>query len=379
MFGYCRRALLCPNLFPIISNRTTTLPIPTPSYLLLQFFSSSKEEHSFTFNYLVNNCGLSPETASKISKQVHLNNSDRPDSVLALFTSHGFSNAHLHGIIRTCPKLLSFDPNKTVLPKFNFFLSKGASSSDLVQIVTKNPFVLYQSLENTITPCYDFVKRFLLSDEFTLSSVRRYACLIYSKYVAHNIQLLLEIGVSESNVAYMLRNWPSPVTESPSLFKKVVEEVMELGFNPKSTLFIVAVRAKVMKVMWKRRINLYNKWGWSEEIAVSAFVKYPWCMLASRNKIEAVMEFWVNHMGWDSMVLAKYPILLMMSLEKRIIPRAFVLQFLQSRGLIKDVILLTPFRVTENEFLQKFVNRFEEEATQLLKLYTDAMQVAPLK
>ncbi|KAJ1414243.1 Transcription termination factor, mitochondrial/chloroplastic [Sesbania bispinosa] len=363
-------ALLCPNLNPIIRFRTT-LPIPTPSSLLLQHFSSSKE-HSFTFNYLVKNCGFSPETASRLSNRVRLNNSDRPDSVLALFRSHGFSNAQLCGIIRTSPNLLTYDPNKTILPKFNFLLSKGASSSDLVHIVTKNPTVLHSSLENTISPCYDLVKRFRLSDESTLVSIKASACLIYSKNLTQNIQLLLDNGVPESKVAlfFRVRNGSYTITEHHALFKKAVEEVKELGINPNKSIFIVAVRAKIKKeCVWERRINLYKKWGWSEEIIVSAFVRYPWCMLAYDNKIEAVMEFWVNHMGWSSLILAKHPLLITLSLEKRVIPRALVLQFLQARGLIKDAKSISYYTVNEKKFLQKFVNCFEEEASQLLKLY----------
>ncbi|KAJ1414240.1 Transcription termination factor, mitochondrial/chloroplastic [Sesbania bispinosa] len=371
MFGFYCRALLCPNLNPIIRFRTT-LPIPTPSSLLLPQHFSSSNEHSFTINYFVNICGFSPETASRLCNRVRLDNSDRPDSILALFRSHGFSNAQLFGIIRTCPKLLSFDPNKTILPKFNFLLSKGASSSDLVQIVTKNPRFLYLSLENTMTPCYDLVKRYTLSDDSTMLCIKACASIMYSKNPAQNIPLLLENGVPESKIDFMLQNWSYMVIVDPAIFKKAVEEVKELGFNPSTVIFIVAVRAKLMrKSLWERKIDLYKKWGWSQEVFLSTFVRYPWCMMASEEKIEAVMEFWVNHMGWESLMLAKHPQILCLSLEKRVIPRAFVLQFLQSRGLIKDAKMATPFKVSEKLFLQKFVNCFKEEASQLLKLYEE--------
>ncbi|XP_057432932.1 uncharacterized protein LOC130725746 [Lotus japonicus] len=352
----------------LCSNLNITI-IRTPSFL--QHFSTS-EQHSFTTNYLINNFSFSPETASNLSTRVRLDNSDRPDSVLALFRTHGFSNPQLSQIIQSYPKLLSSDPIKSILPKFNFLLSKGASTSDLVQIVTKNPSVLKQSLANTITPCYDFLKRFLVSDESTIYSIKYCPCLIYSKLPSINVQMLLENGVPESKVALILRRWGHIVSEHHPIIKKAVEEVKRLGFNPASTFFIVAVIAKMMNdSLWQRKTDLYKKWGWSEEVIVSAFVRHPWCMQASEKKIESVMEFWVNHMGWDSLVLAKQPILLTLSLEKRVIPRAFVLQFLQSRGLIKDAKSPTTFKLTDDMFLQKFVNCFEDEASQLLKLYEE--------
>ncbi|XP_057433953.1 uncharacterized protein LOC130726669 [Lotus japonicus] len=365
MFGvFHRRAMLCSNL-----NITITIT-RTPSFL--QHFSSSKQ-HSFTTNYLINNLTFSPETASKLSTRVRLKNSDQPNSVLALFRTHGFSNTQLSKIIQTFPKLLSFNPNKTVLPKFNFLLSKGASTSDLVQIVTKNPSVLKQGLANTITPCYDFLKRFLVSDESTIYSIKYCPCLIYSKLPSINVQLLLQNGVPESRIAFLLRSYFYSACKQPDVFKKVVEEVKGLGFNPKSTHFIVAVTTKLMgSSLWERKVDLYKKWGWSEEVIGSAFLRNPCCMWTSMDKIEAVMEFWVNGIGWDSLMLAKYPVLFTSSLEKKIIPRAFVLQFLQSRGLIKDV-KSAPFKLTDDMFLQKFVNCFEEEASHLLKLYEEKM------
>ncbi|XP_057432931.1 uncharacterized protein LOC130725745 [Lotus japonicus] len=362
MFGVLnRRALLCPNL-----NITI---IKTPSFL--HHFSSSKQ-HSFTTNYLINNFNFSPETASTISTRVRLTDSQNPDSILALFKSHGFTNSQLSRIIQSYPKLLSSDPNKTVLPKFNFFLSKGASNSDLVKIVTRNPFVLHLGLETTITTCYDFLKRFLVSDESTIRSLKYCTCLIYSKHTSVNVQVLLENGVPESKIAFLLRSCAYSACEQPDNFKKAVEEIKEMGFKPNSTVFMVALSAKMLNAMWERKIALYKKWGWSEEVVVSAFARYPWCMLASEEKIDTMMEFLVNRMGWDSLVLSKTPILLLLSLEKRVVPRSFVLQFLQSRGLVKDVKSATPFRISEKKFLQKFVNCFEEEeAAQLLKLYEE--------
>ncbi|CAL5183782.1 unnamed protein product [Lathyrus oleraceus] len=372
MFCYnIRRSLLYRN------NLTFTTSSPILHLLLKPFSSSSSKNHTFTLNYLIQNLAFSPQTASKISTKVLLHNSQNPDSVLALFKTYGFSNSQISSIIKKCPKLLIFNPNKTILPKLHFFLTKGASTSDLIQIVTKNPRFLYLSLQNSITPSYDLVKKFLLSDQSTIASIKIYPCFICSKTPSQNIQFLLQNGVPESKVVtFLLQNRNNLLTQNPPLFKKVVVELMELGFNPKTTFFTVALGAKIMKPIWETKIGLYKKWGWSEENIVSAFVMYPWCMLTSESKIEASMSFFVNHMGWDSLVLAKNPILLSLSLEKRVIPRAFVLKFLESKGLIKYAKLAAPFKVSEDLFLKRYVNRFKEESSQLLKLYEEKKYVS---
>jgi mTERF domain-containing protein len=92
--------------------------------------------------------------------------------------------------------------------------------------------------------------------------------------------------------------------------------------------------------------------------------------------MNAVMNFWVNHLGFDSLDLARAPGILQLSLEKRIIPRGLVVQFLNSKGLRqKDASIHTPFRVSEKLFLEKFVNRFAEHSSDLLKLYEEKMNL----
>ncbi|TKY71995.1 transcription termination factor [Spatholobus suberectus] len=142
---------------------------------------------------------------------------------------------------------------------------------------------------------------------------------------ARNIQILLHSGDPESKVVILLRYWASLLVASASAFENAVGEVKELGFRPNKTLFLVALRAKlVRKSLWERKIELYNKWGWSEEI-----------------------------------VVCEEPAV------------AFVLQFLLSKGLVKDVNWVAAFIVSEMVFLQKFVVCFEKEASQFLKLYEE--------
>ena len=94
-------------------------------------------------------------------------------------------------------------------------------------------------------------------------------------------------------------------------------------------------------------------------------------MLTSKEKLNAVMSFWIGQLGWDSSALQASPILFGYSLEKRTIPRALVIQYLLSKGLMKeDASLFTPFTLTDKMFLQKFVTCFgEEETSRVLKLY----------
>jgi mTERF domain-containing protein len=102
----------------------------------------------------------------------------------------------------------------------------------------------------------------------------------------------------------------------------------------------------------------------------NAFKKQPNIMLRSPDKLNAVMRFWIKQFGWDPLVLLAAPDIFGFSIEKRLIPRASVVQYLLSKGLMKkDASLVTPFYLTDELFRQRYVNRFKEEAYRLLKLY----------
>lgn len=55
-------------------------------------------------------------------------------------------------------------------------------------------------------------------------------------------------------------------------------------------------------------------------------------MLASINRINLVMSFWVNQVGLDALALAKETRVFGLSMERRIIPRAAVMQFLMRKN-----------------------------------------------
>ncbi|XP_031285812.1 uncharacterized protein LOC116144509 [Pistacia vera] len=96
-------------------------------------------------------------------------------------------------------------------------------------------------------------------------------------------------------------------------------------------------------------------------------------MVTSVDKIMGVMDHFVNKMGWEPSVIMKQYNLLTLSLEKRIIPRASVLQYLSSTGLLKNNPYkeVASFRLPEETFLQRFVNCYDE-APWLMKLYREA-------
>ncbi|XP_028784122.1 uncharacterized protein LOC114740157 [Neltuma alba] len=350
---------------------------PSPAFSLKFSTGSSPDNHSFTVSYLINSLGFSQEAALNASERVRFETSVKPDSVVSFFRSHGFSESLIHDLIRRDLSLLLCNPCNKILPKFEFLLSKGASTSDIVLMVHKSPRFLKRSLSNHIIPSYELLLGFLHTDEATIDCIKCYPDILYGPRLIQNIELLLKNGVSRTNITLILKRRPRSLSRTDDL-AKMVEEIECLGFDPSNSTFYVALLAKISlgKSHWEAKVGVFKRWGWSEEAWSESFRRQPHIMLTSKDKIDAILSFLSNHLGWDPLILAKKPNLLIYSLKRRIIPRAAVLDYLQSEGLIENKAGLTvPFEIPEKQFLERFVKRYEEHNYHLLKLYEEKKEL----
>ncbi|KAF3968347.1 hypothetical protein CMV_007753 [Castanea mollissima] len=350
-----------------------------PSLSLKYISSTTTNEQPFAVSYLIKTLGFSPEAALSASKYVHFENPEKADIVVSFFKNHGFSQIQITNLVRRLPSVLISDPDKTLLPKIDFFSSKGIPSPDLAKLFSGYPALLKTSLEKQIIPSFDFLKNLLQSEAKTIEAIKRFTGMLkcnVETLVAPNINTLRENGVPESNIVTLLQYQPRAFVVNPVRFREIVEEVKEMGFNPSRLKFALAVFAlrAMSKSTWERKVDVYKKWGLSENDIFLAFGRHPWCMMASEDKIMRAMDFLVNKMGMDSSLFIKRPGLVSLSLEKRLIPRGFVFQGLLSKGLVKkDFNMYLLFECPERTFVQKYIMPHKEEASELLKLYKEKM------
>ncbi|KAF7836607.1 transcription termination factor MTERF8, chloroplastic-like [Senna tora] len=316
---------------------------------------------SFTVSYLVDTFGFSFDDATSISKYVNLETREKPDLVVSFLKNQGFSHAQIVRFIREVPVCLRFDPVKTFLPKIEFFKSKGVSSSDIPKVISSCPNIMKRSLSKQIEPSFDFFRNLVKSDDMFVNIVKEYSGILLdiNTHAVPNLKVLREVGVPESNIIKLLKTFPRALTKVPPRFKEIVEEVKKLGFHPSSTLFVWAVYTltSLSKSTWAKKSEAYKKWGWSDNDILLAVRRFPFCMKISEDKIDVTMEFLVNNMGCESSAVLRYPQILSLSLNKRIVPRASVFQVLLSKGLVKQKSSLAIFVYTETIFM----NRANEE------------------
>ncbi|KAJ4727620.1 Mitochondrial transcription termination factor family protein [Melia azedarach] len=333
------------------------------------------EEFSFTVSYLINSCGLSPETAKSAAKRVKFQSAEKPDSVLKVLKDRGFTNIQIAKLIRVRPNLLVAHPERSILPKLEFLNSIGITDAELADVCSSTPAILGQSLENSIIPNYNFLKSVLLSDENVIKAFRKKSRIFnqdLQKKVYPKLAVLRELGMPESFIALVLTCYAPVVLQPRSNFDENVKKVIELGFDPQKCGFIHAMQvfASISEPTRERKLDVLRRWGWSDEDIRLAFRRCPGYLNSSENKIIGALDFLVNKMGWQSTVIADYPDTFLMNLERRVIPRCLVIKVLQLKGLLKKNLsvgqILGP---VEKVFLCRFVTKYVDDIPQLVNVY----------
>ncbi|KAF5203023.1 Mitochondrial transcription termination factor family protein [Thalictrum thalictroides] len=338
-------------------------------------------QNSFKVSYLINSCGLSPEKAISVSKKIHFENSTQPDSVLTLLRNYGFTNTQISNFVAKAPQLLVYNPDKTLKPKFDFFQSLGLSDHNLAKLLSSHPYHLRGSLKNQIIPGIAFLKTIVHTNNNVVTALNRSMYILQKKqnaYLAANVAILRNQGIPDSNISYLILYNTSASLVAVHKLEKTIKEVMKMKFNPLGSPFVKAVRALgyLSESSREAKFNVCKKWGWSEDDIYSAFRREPNFFCLSEKNIMQKMKFFVNEMGFNTLLMVKYPLILMFSMEKRIIPRCSVIKILISKGLVeKDSVITRMLIVSDKVFLEKFVTRFEKEAPNLLKVYQEKSMV----
>ncbi|KAG5240919.1 transcription termination factor MTERF6 [Salix suchowensis] len=319
--------------------------------------TNTTNHQAFTVSYLINSCGLSPKSALAASKDVQFDAQHKPDVVLGFLKNRGFSKAQIFNIVKGYPGVLLTNPDKTLLPKLEFLQSKGVSSPDIAKIISSHPWTLQR--RHCFVPIFYFFKNLLQSDDTTIKVFKRYPGLLGLdlEIVTSMLDILRDTGVPESNLPMLARCYPLTMMLTVEKFKKHVEELRAMDFDTSTSRFILAMNVLCLtsRVKWERKLDAYRDWDYE------------------------MMCLFVNKLGWEPSFIAKHPSLMLYSVEKTLIPRASVLEFLVSRGLIeKSFRSYEFFQSPENKFLQNVIS-ICAYSTELLQLYREKQNLSRCK
>ncbi|KAH7667358.1 mTERF domain-containing protein mitochondrial protein [Dioscorea alata] len=338
---------------------TITITIKTSSI-------STSIDPSFTIYFLINSCGLSRSAAIAASSKLHLKTTKTPHSVLSLLRSYNFSKSHISSLVSRRPKLLLSSPSSTLKPKLDFFLSLGIS--DLPSLLSSSPSLLLWSLPNRMLPNLNLLQSLLGSRSAAAAAINKSRSLLTAdlrKLLLPKVDTLQQNNVPMPVILKLISMHPRCLLESPTSFSNSITTLKSFGINPQSPIFAHALGVfdKLPERVWQRKLETYRSLGWSKEDVFAAFAKHPYCMSVSDEKITAHVEFLEGKLGWERSYLMANPVVISLSLEKRIVPRCAVLALLVSNKVVKlkNGVRARHLMMGQQWFLDKFVSRFESD------------------
>ncbi|XP_058089389.1 uncharacterized protein LOC131236288 [Magnolia sinica] len=337
---------------------------------------------SFTLSYLINSCGLSLQSALSASLKIQLQSPENPDSDLSFFRNHGFTKTQIAHLIAKLPRILLANPDKTLKPKIQFFHGLNIPGPILTKIISSDPIILTRSLKNQIIPSVDFIKTYVHTNECVLYCMRRSTRILrcnLQKVMEPKIGILRKHGMPESKISRLIMIEPRVLLRDAEQLNEIITMVKKLGFDPLTGNFILAINVVSMnRLKWEQKVTVYQSLGWSVDEFLSAIRRQPYCMKTSEKKIKRVMSFFTNKMGWKPSDLSRYPGILMLSMEKRIVPRCSVLQILISKALVKDSCINMALIVSDKIFVERFLTKYLDDVPEILTVYRGKMGFLPL-
>ncbi|KAG7952020.1 hypothetical protein I3843_12G037000, partial [Carya illinoinensis] len=347
--------------------------IQTQSHTNLYINTDYKYPQSLTVSFLQDSCGFSLESAVSYSKKLNIENVKNPNSILDLLRNHGLTQTHIGNLIRIRPLLLSADLDNTLMPNMEVFESLGFSGSSLAKMLSKHPAVLESDAH--AAPKLEFFKSLGFSD-FEIAKLLSSEPYILTRSLENHIipcvQMLRRPWCSLSLVLKVFLTRPGSLLICSNRFSEIVSEVMKLGFDPNCRQFVLAIRsmAQNTKKLWGQKVEAFRSFGLSEDEIYAAFKRQPMCMSCSEKKIKKMMGFFVNKLKMKPSMISKSPNLLLLSLEKRVIPRCSVMQVLMLKGLMKDDIgIVYMVTMAEKKFMVRFVSKYQNEVPVVVRAH----------
>ncbi|MQL93860.1 hypothetical protein Taro_026507 [Colocasia esculenta] len=358
-----RLRLLSPPFFRSLAAATSTASRTT----------ELTASYSFTFDFLTSSCGLSPAQALSAARTIRLDEKtrERPEPVLAVLRSHGFSDAHIADLVSRYPRILLCKTENNLGLKLQFLTQEGLSPG----LIAQSPAILSRSLDQYLRPCFEFLHRFLSATDDLHAVLWRPGWGLnfnMKSTMIPNTEHLLELGVAAPVISRLIASYPWVLTQRHELFAEGVQIVQDWGVKPDMKVFPHALRTvlSLRKSNLSSKFELFKKLGWSEEEVIKAFRRSPLCITVSEQKIMRINCF-ARKLGLGPSDLSRQPALLMYSFDKRILPRYAVWQVLTSKGLIEQRTskLTSMFVISEERFMNGYVKKYMDNVPEVMDVY----------
>ncbi|CAN8269648.1 unnamed protein product [Cochlearia groenlandica] len=237
--------------------------------------------------------------AKKPPKSPSISSKGNSDLVRTLLISYGFTVSQISRIIKTYPTLLTLDAEKSLLPKLQALQSRGASSSEFIEIVSKVPKILSERGAKSTGLYYDIIKEIIHKDkksEDNKSSKSEKLCDSTSQVgkqanKIRNISVLRELGVPQRFLFSLLVSKSQPVCGKVK-FEESVKKIVDMGFDPTASKFVQALHVfyEMREKTIEEKVNVFVRLGFVVDDVWEMFKKWPYALKFSEKKITQTFE-----------------------------------------------------------------------------------------
>ncbi|KAK1441634.1 hypothetical protein QVD17_07681 [Tagetes erecta] len=343
---------------------------------------SSSTINTQVANYLINTLQFTKDSAISSSSKVssRLFTPQKSDSVLHLLKDNGFNTCQIKHIVTFVPKLLLCKPHKTLEPKIRVFINLGLSTSDVVSLIKRNPYLFELGLDSRIVPMISYLKMVVGSDEHVVDIINRSRWLFGSsalKMYTANVMLLQSYGFSNDQIKkYVLKNTRHFTQQTEWLAVKMNWVETKLGVSRDSSHFFrcfYSIASNSISNM-EKKMEVYRRFGFSDTELSMLFKRLPYCFALSEDTIRDKLRFFVNELGYTPSYLVTCHTLFSLSLEKRVKPRNQVLKILKEKMLVSpNKSLITLVGYPELRF-QDYLRQYEDQLPCLYETYVNSIR-----
>lgn len=250
----------------------------------------------------------------------------------------------------------------------------------MCKVFVSNPVILNADLDSQIKPCFQFLKSVLGSNRNVVEAINRSSNLLTCDLkgcLQPNIDFLIREGVPFDGVAEFLIRDAITVQHKHNSMVNAVNDLKNLGFDPKAPVFLEAVRVRIhmSESVWKEKIEEMKSLGWSEEEIFSAFKRDPIFLKSPVEKIRVATDFFVNTLKLGRQILSEDPDFFTLKIDKRCRRRYDVFKLLESEKLIEGGVKIEEvLKMRDKEFLVKYVKKYVDKVPGLWETFNGRKQ-----
>lgn len=280
---------------------------------------------------------------------------------MAFLSNLGLSSAEVTAVVTRDPKVLCSDVERTLTARVAELTDLGLSRPEIIRllIVGMNHF-RHGSLRLNVE---FWISVFGSLDE--LMRVLRINNVLLSKNIEKvckpNLALIQKCGIDVSEIpkSFMSR----VLTVDPKRLLEALAHLHEYRIQQGSQLFIRGLYTFAILGSEKitKRIQLFEKLGWSKDHIVSAVKSDPNILGFTEERVRRSMEFLIGVVGLEVQYIAQRPALITCSIDRRLLPRNCLMNFLRAKGLFNDKpTFFSVASLSDKKFRRRYVHPYEE-------------------